>query len=132
MAPIRGISNLAIDEIERVLSGIARAKAEGVTLGRPALEDSDAVKFAAVKAALSEKKGIRRIARELRTGVGTVLRIKAELAFDPLPTCEQTCKLTVAVGLRERFRLPNVSQFSIIASARRHPTLKSPGQRDRG
>ena len=65
---------------ERVLSGIARAKAEGVTLGRPALEDSDAVKFAAVKAALSEKKGIRRIARELRTGVGTVLRIKAESA----------------------------------------------------
>jgi hypothetical protein len=26
------------------------------------------------------KKGIRRIARELQTGVGTVLRIKAELA----------------------------------------------------
>jgi DNA invertase Pin-like site-specific DNA recombinase len=66
---------------ERVLSGIARAKAEGVTLGRPVLEDSDAVKFAAVKAALAEKKGIRRIARELRTGVGTVLRIKAELAL---------------------------------------------------
>lgn len=66
---------------ERVLSGIARAKAEGVTLGRPSLEDRDAVKFAAVKAALTEKKGIRRIARELRTGVGTVLRIKAELAL---------------------------------------------------
>jgi hypothetical protein len=33
-----------------------------------------------VKAALAEKKGIRRIARELQTGVGTVLRIKAELA----------------------------------------------------
>jgi DNA invertase Pin-like site-specific DNA recombinase len=65
---------------ERVLSGIARAKAEGVVLGRPSLKDSNADKFAAVKAALAEKKGIRRIARELQTGVGTVLRIKAELA----------------------------------------------------
>jgi len=65
---------------ERVLSGIARAKAEGVTLGRPALEDSNADKFSAIKAALAEKKGIRRIARELQTGVGTVLRIKAKMA----------------------------------------------------
>jgi transposase-like protein len=51
-----------------------------VVLGRPSLKDSNADKFAAVKAALAEKKGIRRIARELQTGVGTVLRIKAELA----------------------------------------------------
>jgi hypothetical protein len=29
---------------------------------------------------LAEKKGIRWIARELQTGVGTVLRIKAEMA----------------------------------------------------
>jgi DNA invertase Pin-like site-specific DNA recombinase len=65
---------------ERVLSGIARAKAEGVTLGRPSLEDSNAGKVTAIKAALAEKKGIRRIARELQTGVGTVLRIKAEIA----------------------------------------------------
>jgi hypothetical protein len=28
---------------------------------------------------LAEKKGVRRIAREPKTGVGTVLRIKAEL-----------------------------------------------------
>ena len=66
---------------ERVLSGIARAEAEGVRLGRPVLEDCNAAKFAAVKAALKEKKGIRRIARELQTGVGTVLRIKTELAL---------------------------------------------------
>jgi len=65
---------------ERVLSGIARAKAEGVTLGRPSLEDSNAGKVTAIKAALAEKKGIRWIARELQTGVGTVLRIKAEMA----------------------------------------------------
>jgi DNA invertase Pin-like site-specific DNA recombinase len=65
---------------ERVLSGLARAKAEGVTLGRPALEDADAAKVKAIKAALGAGKGIRRIARDLQAGVGTVLRIKAEIA----------------------------------------------------
>jgi DNA invertase Pin-like site-specific DNA recombinase len=65
---------------ERVLSGLARAKAEGVTLGRPALEDANVAKVKAIKAELATGKGIRRIARELQAGVGTVLRIKAELA----------------------------------------------------
>ena len=65
---------------ERVLSGLARAKAEGITLGRPALEDANAAKVKAIKAELATGKGIRRIARELQAGVGTVLRIKAELA----------------------------------------------------
>jgi DNA invertase Pin-like site-specific DNA recombinase len=65
---------------ERVMSGLARAKAEGVTLGRPALEDADAGKVKAIKAALAAGKGIRRIAREYKAGVGTVLRIKAEMA----------------------------------------------------
>jgi DNA invertase Pin-like site-specific DNA recombinase len=65
---------------ERVLSGLARAKADGVTLGRPSIEESNAGKYEAIKVALAEKKGIRRIARDLQTGVGTVLRIKAELA----------------------------------------------------
>jgi DNA invertase Pin-like site-specific DNA recombinase len=65
---------------ERVMSGLARAKAEGVTLGRRSLEHADAAKAAAVKAELAAGKGIRRIARELRTGVGTVMRIKPELA----------------------------------------------------
>jgi DNA invertase Pin-like site-specific DNA recombinase len=64
---------------ERVMSGLARAKAEGVTLGRRSLEHADAAKAAAVKAELAAGKGIRRIARELRTGVGTVMRIKPEL-----------------------------------------------------
>jgi hypothetical protein len=62
---------------ERVLAGLARAKAQGTSLGRPRLEDSDASKVAAIKAALEAKKGIRRIARELKVGVGTVLRLKA-------------------------------------------------------
>jgi DNA invertase Pin-like site-specific DNA recombinase len=65
---------------ERVLSGLARAKAEGITLGRPALEDANAAKVKAIKAGLAAGKGIRRIARELHAGVGTVLRIKAESA----------------------------------------------------
>jgi DNA invertase Pin-like site-specific DNA recombinase len=65
---------------ERVMSGLARAKAEGITLGRPALEDADAAKVKAIKAELAAGKGIRRIARELQAGVGTVMRIKAELA----------------------------------------------------
>jgi DNA invertase Pin-like site-specific DNA recombinase len=65
---------------ERVRAGIERAKAEGVTLGRPSIEDSNAAKYAAIKAALVAKQGVRRIARDLQTGVGTVLRIKAELA----------------------------------------------------
>ena len=65
---------------ERVLAGLARAKEQGVGLGRRRLEDSDAPKVAAIKRALAAKRGIRRIARDLKTGVGTVLRIKSELA----------------------------------------------------
>jgi DNA invertase Pin-like site-specific DNA recombinase len=64
---------------ERVMSGLARAKAEGITLGRPALEDANATKVAAIKAALAAGKGIRRIARDLQAGVGTVTRLKAEM-----------------------------------------------------
>jgi DNA invertase Pin-like site-specific DNA recombinase len=63
---------------ERVMSGLARAKAECVTLGRPALEDADAGKVKAIKAALAAGKGIRRITREHQAGIGTVMRIKAE------------------------------------------------------
>jgi DNA invertase Pin-like site-specific DNA recombinase len=65
---------------ERVLAGLARAKEQGISLGRRRLEDSDAVRVAAIKKALAAKRGVRRIARDLKTGVGTVLRIKNELA----------------------------------------------------
>jgi DNA invertase Pin-like site-specific DNA recombinase len=57
---------------ERVLAGLARAKGQGTNLGRRRLEYSDAAKVAAIKAALAAKKGIRRIARDLQTGVGIV------------------------------------------------------------
>ena len=65
---------------ERVLAGLARAKEQGINLGRRPLEDSDAAKVTAIKRALAAKRGVRRIARDLKTGVGTVLRIKNELA----------------------------------------------------
>jgi DNA invertase Pin-like site-specific DNA recombinase len=65
---------------ERVLAGLARAKEQGISLGRLGLEDSDAAKATAIKRALAAKQGVGRIARHLETGVGTVLRIKNELA----------------------------------------------------
>jgi DNA invertase Pin-like site-specific DNA recombinase len=65
---------------ERVLAGLARAKDQGISLGRRRLEDSDAATVAAIKRALAAKRGVRRIARDLKTGVGTVLRIKNKLA----------------------------------------------------
>jgi len=65
---------------ERVLSGLARAKAEGVTLGRRALEQSEPDKVEAIKAALGAGMGIRLIACECKAGVGTVMRVKAEMA----------------------------------------------------
>jgi DNA invertase Pin-like site-specific DNA recombinase len=62
---------------ERVLAGLARAKEQGTRLGRRRIEDADSAKAAAVRAALASGKGIRRIARDLKVGVGTVLRLKA-------------------------------------------------------
>jgi DNA invertase Pin-like site-specific DNA recombinase len=62
---------------ERVLAGLARAKEQGTRLGRRRIEDTDAAKAATVRAALASGKGIRKIARDLKVGVGTVLRLKA-------------------------------------------------------
>jgi hypothetical protein len=38
-------------------------------------------KIAAIKSALAGGKGVRRIARDLGAGVGTVLRVKAEMVL---------------------------------------------------
>ena len=65
---------------ERVLAGLAGAKEQGINLGRRRLEDCDAAKVTAIERALAAKRGVRRIARDPKTGVGTVLRIKNELA----------------------------------------------------
>jgi len=42
---------------ERVLAGLARAKEQGISLGRRRLEDCDAAKVMAIKRALAAKRG---------------------------------------------------------------------------
>ena len=60
---------------ERVMAGLARARADGKQLGRRTVEQSHAriVKSALVLRAKGI--GIRRIAREVGLGVGTVIRL---------------------------------------------------------
>jgi DNA invertase Pin-like site-specific DNA recombinase len=59
---------------ERVMTGLARARAEGKQLGRRTVE---AKKVKAALALRSKGLGIRRIAREVGLGVGTVIRLVA-------------------------------------------------------
>ena len=61
---------------ERVMAGLARAREEGIKLGRRPIEEADAKKAQAVRSALAAGKGIRRIARDLGVGVGTVIRVR--------------------------------------------------------
>ena len=63
---------------ERVMSGLARARAEGKQLGRRTVEQSQAKKVKAALALRSKGLGIRRIAREVGLGVGTVVRLIGE------------------------------------------------------
>jgi DNA invertase Pin-like site-specific DNA recombinase len=65
---------------ERVMAGLSRAKADGIQLGRRRLEDTNAGKVAAIVAARAQGTGVRRIARELGVGVGTVLRVTSKTA----------------------------------------------------
>jgi DNA invertase Pin-like site-specific DNA recombinase len=60
---------------ERVMAGLARARADGKKLGRRPVEQSEARKVKAALALRSRGIGIRRIAQEVGLGVGTVLRI---------------------------------------------------------
>ena len=60
---------------ERVLVGLARARAEGTRLGRPATVADDAAKVQTIRAARAAGKSIRTIAREQRVGIGTVSRL---------------------------------------------------------
>ena len=62
---------------ERVNAGLARARAEGIQLGRPAEIAGDAAKVKAMKAARRAGKSIRTIAREFNVGVGTAQRLTA-------------------------------------------------------
>jgi DNA invertase Pin-like site-specific DNA recombinase len=65
---------------ERVMAGLSRARADGIQLGRRRIEDTDAGKVAAIIAARAKGMGVRRIARDLGVGVGTVLRLTDEAA----------------------------------------------------
>ena len=60
---------------ERVMTGLARARAEGKQLGRRPVEQSKAKKVKQALALRSQGIGIRRIAREVGLGVGTVIRL---------------------------------------------------------
>jgi DNA invertase Pin-like site-specific DNA recombinase len=60
---------------ERVMAGLARAKAEGTRLGRPASVADDVAKVRAIRAARETGKSIRAIAREQGVGIGTVARL---------------------------------------------------------
>jgi len=62
---------------ERVNAGLARARAEGTQLGRPAEIAGDASKVKAIRAARASGKSFREVAREFGVGVGTVQRLTA-------------------------------------------------------
>lgn len=62
---------------ERVHAGLARARAEGIQLGRPAKIAGDAAKVKAMRAARRAGKSIRTIAREFDVGIGTAQRLTA-------------------------------------------------------
>ncbi len=57
---------------ERIRAGLSRARSNGKRLGRPPVPPSIE---RAILAARAEGKGIRKIARELATGVSTVQRV---------------------------------------------------------
>jgi DNA invertase Pin-like site-specific DNA recombinase len=62
---------------ERVLSGLARARAEGRVLGRPRMAEE---KTRAIRAALAAGGGsLRQIAAQYRVGLGSVQRVKASM-----------------------------------------------------
>ncbi len=62
---------------ERARAGLARAKEDGVTLGRPTLETTDPERAAKVRAMRADGVGVRKIAKTLGVGVGTVLRLSS-------------------------------------------------------
>jgi DNA invertase Pin-like site-specific DNA recombinase len=63
---------------ERVRAGLARARAEGKRLGRPAIPEA---KEKALREALRDgKMGIRKLAAQHGVGVGTVMRIKEAMS----------------------------------------------------
>jgi len=62
---------------ERVMAGLARARAEGIQLGRPAEIAGNAARVKAIRAAKASGKSFREVAKEFGVGVGTVQRLVA-------------------------------------------------------
>ena len=60
----------------RVMAGLERAKSRGVRLGRPR---TGAKVEATIRARLTSGEGIKKVAREVGVGNGTVSRIKAAM-----------------------------------------------------
>ena len=65
---------------ERVNAGLARARAEGTQLGRPAEIAGDAAKVRAMKAARRAGKSVRAIAAEFGVGIGSVQRLTTRVS----------------------------------------------------
>ncbi len=66
---------------ERVRAGLRRAKAQGTKSGKPfGRPRIEAATETAIRKALAKGTGIRKVAAEVGVGVGTVQRVKAELA----------------------------------------------------
>jgi DNA invertase Pin-like site-specific DNA recombinase len=53
---------------ERVLSGLTRARQDGITLGRPRLDQTDAAEVEAIRAVRAQDHGAVRTARQVRVG----------------------------------------------------------------
>ena len=66
---------------ERVMAGLERAKAQGVTLGRPKVARK--VENAIRTTRLARGEGILKVAKGLGVGVSTVQRVKQEGATRP-------------------------------------------------
>src|SRR5215467_5785096 len=66
---------------ERIYAGLARAREKGTRSGKPiGRARIDAIKEAAIRAALAGGKGVLKTAREFKTGTSVVQRIKSEMA----------------------------------------------------
>jgi DNA invertase Pin-like site-specific DNA recombinase len=63
---------------ERVMAGLARAKADGTKLGRRRIEETDARKADSIRSMLARQIGVRRIAKTLSVGVGTIIRVRQQ------------------------------------------------------
>lgn len=66
--------------VERTRAGLARARAQGKTLGRPKVHAK--TEHAIREALTAGDEGMQKIARRLGCGVGTVQRLKAEMAAE--------------------------------------------------